>query len=92
MRKLLYTLTLFTFISCSQDYTVVSTEIVKGVVTAKDEGNIRVGRYPKFYVTSPKQMVTIDVPFDGEDLFHIGDTICVVVKTVKDNTDEHRKD
>lgn len=70
--------------SCRNDYKVIETKIVRGVVSAKDES--RIGRYsklPRFYVQSAKETVTIDVPFADEDLFNVGDTICVVVKTIE---------
>jgi hypothetical protein len=73
--------------SCSFDYQVIDTKVVRGVISAKDEG--RIGRspsLPKFYVQSAKETIVIDIPFAEENLFKVGDTICVVVKTVKDNT------
>lgn len=84
IEKIIPILTLIFMTSCF-DYEVTDTKVVRGVVTAKEEGWIgRASRFPKFYVSSPKEIVTIDVPFDDENLFKIGDTICVVVKTVKD--------
>ena len=70
--------------SCNSNYTVIETKVVKGVISAKDEGHIgRMSTLPKFYVQSSKETLTIDVPFADEELFQIGDTICVVVKTVE---------
>lgn len=87
MKKTIFVLTLICLASCSSDYETIDTKVVRGVITAKDEGFTgRVSRLPKFYVSSPKEIVTIDVPFKDENLFKIGDTICVVVKTIKDKT------
>ena len=70
--------------SCS-DYDVIDTKVVRGVISAKDEGRC-IGRFqtlPKFYVQSTKETITIDVPFADENLFKIGDTICVITKTIE---------
>ena len=73
--------------SCSSDYEVIDTKVVRGVISAKDEGHIgRSPVLPKFYIQSAKETITIDIPFAEENLFNVGDTICVVIKTVKDNT------
>ena len=70
--------------SCNENYKVIETKVVRGVVSAKDEGHVgRISTLPKFYVQSSKEIVTIDVPFADENLFEVGDTICVVVKTVE---------
>jgi hypothetical protein len=70
--------------SCINEIKVVDTRVVRGVISAKDEGHRgRFATLPKFYVQSSKETVTIDVPFADEDLFKIGDTICVVVKTIE---------
>ena len=78
------TLLLMLLTSCNENYKVIETKVVRGVVSAKDEGHVgRSSLLPKFYVQSPKETVTIEVPFVDENLFQVGDTICVVVKTVE---------
>lgn len=69
--------------SCNNDYKVIETKVVKGVISAKDEGRLRTLKLPRFYVQSAKETVTIDVPFENENLFNVGDTICIVVKTIE---------
>ena len=84
MKKFIKILILALLLNSCSDYEVVDTKIVKGVISAKDEG--RRGRFktlPKFYVQSAKETIKIDIPFADENLFKVGDTICVVVKTVK---------
>ena len=78
------TLILMLLSSCNGDYKVIETKVVKGVISAKDEGHVgRSPLLPKFYVQSAKEIITIDVSFTDENLFKVGDTICVVVKTVE---------
>ena len=86
MKKIIKILTLALLLSSCSDYEVIDTKVIKGVISAKDEGNNRFGRFaklPRLYVQSTKETTTVDVPFEDENLFKVGDTICVITKTIK---------
>jgi len=85
MKKIIsVSLLVLSIFSCSGEYNVIDQRVVRGVISAKDEGHIgRMATLPKFYVQSDKETITIDIPFADENLFKVGDTICVVVKTIE---------
>ena len=82
--KLIYIKLMFIILilhSCNQQYQVIDTKIINGVISAKEEGHRgRISTLPKLYVQSPKEIEMIDIPFSDENLFNIGDTICELLK------------
>jgi hypothetical protein len=84
MKQLIATLSVFLLFSCNSDYKVVNTKIVKGRVSAIEEGHTgRSSRLPKIYVQDSKQTITIDIPFANENDYKIGDTITVIIQQVE---------
>jgi hypothetical protein len=84
MKQLIAILSLFLLFSCNSDYKVVNTKIVKGRVSATEEGHTgRSSRLPKIYVQDSKQTITIDIPFANENDYKIGDSITVIIQQVE---------
>jgi hypothetical protein len=74
-------------LSCNSEYNIIDTKIVKGRVSAIEEGyKGRVAQLPKIYVQDRKQTITIDIPFANEHDYKIGDSITVIIQQV-----EHKK-
>jgi hypothetical protein len=84
MKKILISF-LIPLVGCvDSDYTIVKSEVVKGIVSAKEEGHTgRSATLPIIYVQSPKQTIHFGIPFANENDFKIGDSICVVVQQVE---------
>ena len=82
MKKLiLLAITLFS-IGCSE-YEVVDTKVVKGVVSATEEGHAgRVATPPSIYIQDSKQTMHISIPFANEKDFKVGDTALLVIQQV----------
>jgi len=94
MKKLAIFLSALLF-SCNNEYNIIDTKIVKGRVSAIEEGykggadrwgRTGVLQLPKIYVQDRKQTITIDIPFANEHDYKIGDSITVIIQQV-----EHKK-
>ena len=84
MKQLTIFLLVFLLFSCDSDYKVVDTKIVKGRVSAIEEGyRGRHSRLPKIYVQDNKQTITIDIPFANENDYKLGDSISVIIQQVE---------
>jgi len=84
MKQLIVILSVFLLFSCDSDYKVVDTKIVKGRVSAIEEGHRgRSSRLPKIYVQDNKQTITIDIPFANERDYKIGDSISLIIQQVE---------
>ncbi len=84
MKQLIAILSASLLLGCGSDYKVVDTKIVKGRVSAIEEGYIgRSSRLPKIYVQDNKQTITIDIPFANEHDYKIGDSISVIIQQVE---------
>jgi hypothetical protein len=85
MKQLIVILSVFLLFSCNSDYKVVNTKIVKGRVSAIEEGYIgtRTSKLPKIYIQDNKQTITIDIPFANENDYKIGDSISVIIQQVE---------
>lgn len=84
MKKLLIALSMLV-IGCSEpDYTVVNTNVVKGIISAKDKGHIgRISELPTIYVQNDKSTIKINIPFANENDFKVGDTIMTIIQQVE---------
>jgi hypothetical protein len=83
MNKLLL-LSLILLLSCEDNYTVIDTKIVKGRVSAKEEGHSgRTSTLPKLYIQDAKHTIAIDIPFANEDDYNVGDSITLIVQQVE---------
>lgn len=83
MKKILLICSVLLF-GCNNNYRIIDTNVVKGVVSAKEGGHA--GRYttlPKVYIQTPKQTVVIQVPFANENDYKVGDTAIVIIQRVE---------
>jgi hypothetical protein len=87
MNKLITILLLAVLSSCNQEYEVVSTEVVKGVVSAKEEavpgGYGRPYKPTKLYIQTPTFTKQVELPHKFKDEYNIGDTAILIIQTIK---------
>lgn len=82
MKKLL--LFVLVLIGCNNDYHVVDISVVKGIVSAKEEGHRgRAVTLPKIYVQNSKKTIPIDIPFANENDYKVGDSIIVIIQQIE---------
>lgn len=74
-----------TVVSCNENnYTVVEQKTVRGKVSAIDDGyGGRFAKFPRLYIQDNKQTQVVEVSFQDRDLFHVGDTALLIIKTVE---------
>jgi hypothetical protein len=87
--KYLFIAALFALLySCgSEDLTFDSQEIIQGKISATEKGGT--GRYaqnPKIWVQSPTQTRQLDIPFEYEGKWKVGDTCLLIVQKYIKNT------
>ena len=72
---------LLVLFSCNNDYKIIDTKILKGKVSAKEEGlRGRTPRLPKIYVQDNKHTIAVDIPFANENDFKVGDSVTLVIQ------------
>jgi hypothetical protein len=81
---------LLTITSCSNfKYTEISTEIIDGKVSAIETGrnNYPISRFrlPAIYVQNSKQTVRVEIPFEYENKWKVGDSCLLIVKKYKES-------
>jgi hypothetical protein len=87
--KYLFITALFALLySCdSEDLTFDSQEIIQGKISATEKGtNGRFSNYPKIWVQSPTQTRELDIPFEYEGKWKVGDTCLLIVQKYIKNT------
>jgi hypothetical protein len=83
MKKILL-ICLIALFGCNDSYNIMDTAIVKGIVSAKEEGHKgRLSNLPKLYIQDNKHTITIDIPFANENDYKVGDSITVIVQQVE---------
>ena len=83
MKKIFIALSILLYGCC--DFELTDTQVIQGVVSAKEPGfKGRSSRLPVIYVQSPKKVEEVSIPFSYENNFNVGDTVCLVIKTVKE--------
>ena len=83
MKKILL-ICLIALFGCNDSYKIIDTTIVKGIVSAIEEGHRgRASRLPKLYIQDSKHTITIDIPFANENDYKVGDSITVIVQQVE---------
>lgn len=83
MKKILLICSVLLF-GCNNNYRIIDTNVIKGVVSAKEEGHAgRAPVLPKVYIQTPKQTVIIQVPFANENDYKVGDTAIVIIQRVE---------
>jgi hypothetical protein len=84
MKQLIIFLSIFLLFSCDSDYKVIDTKIIKGKVSAIEEGHInRVSTLPKLYVQDNKHTFKVDIPFANENDYKVGDSITLIIQQVE---------
>lgn len=76
------------FYSCgSEDLTFDSQEIIQGKISATEKGTKgRFAQNPKIWVQSPTQTKELEIPFEYEDKWKVGDTCLLIVQKYIKNT------
>lgn len=85
MKKLVLALITLLF-SCEGQYTFIGREIIDGKVSAVKEGYP--GRHsvlPKIWVQSPTATKQVDIPFEYEGRWKVGDTCLLIIEKYKEN-------
>jgi hypothetical protein len=85
MKKLL--LLLFPFLlSCEGELSYIGQEIVDGKISAVKEGfSGRTGSLPKIWVQTPTSTRKVDIPFEYEGRWKVGDTCLLIIEKYKEN-------
>jgi hypothetical protein len=87
MNKLITILLLALLSSCNQKYEVVTTEVVKGVVSAKEEAIIggygRPYKPTKLYIQTPTSNEQVELPHKFKDEYNVGDTAILIIQTIR---------
>lgn len=85
MKKLVIFLSVLLF-SCNNEYNIVDTKIIKGKVSAMEEGySGGLSHQPKIYVQDSKQTIKIEIPFANEHDYKVGDSITVIIQQVENH-------
>ena len=87
--KYLFIAALFVLLySCgSEDLTFDSQEIIQGKISATQKGcNGEYTEYPKIWVQSPTQTRELEIPFEYEGKWKVGDTCLLIVQKYIKNT------
>jgi hypothetical protein len=86
MKKLLV-LTLMTLLfSCDEQYTYIGQEIIDGKISAVKEGvSGSRGSLPKIWVQTPTSTRKVDIPFEYEGRWKVGDTCLLIIEKYKEN-------
>jgi hypothetical protein len=87
MKKLLL-LTLMTLLfSCEEEkYTQIGQEIIDGKISAVKEGYPgRSATLPKIWVQTPTSTRKVDIPFEYEGRWKVGDTCLLIIEKYKEN-------
>jgi hypothetical protein len=87
MKKLLVLALMTLLFSCEEEkYTHIGQEIIDGKISAVKEGHS--GRYavlPKIWVQTPTSTRKVDIPFEYEGRWKVGDTCLLIIEKYKEN-------
>lgn len=87
--KYLFILALFALLySCgSEDLTFDSQEIIDGKISATKKGYVgRAAQLPRIWVQSPTQTRELEIPFEYENKWKVGDSCLLIVQKYVKNT------
>jgi hypothetical protein len=85
MKKLLLLLIPFLF-SCEGELSYIGQEIIDGKISAVKEGSSgRTGSLPKIWVQTPTSTRKVDIPFEYEGRWKVGDTCLLIIEKYKEN-------
>lgn len=87
MKNILILIFSLLLVSCTKtEYTKIGQEIVDGKVSAVQEGHIgRVSTLPIIWVQTPTKTVAVEIPFEYEDKWKIGDNCLLIIEKYKEN-------
>ena len=84
MKKLLLLIP-FLF-SCEGELSYIGQEIIDGKISAVKEGSSgRTGSLPKIWVQTPTSTRKVDIPFEYEGRWKVGDTCLLIIEKYKEN-------
>jgi hypothetical protein len=88
--NILYTLIIgLLIISCTQPkYTHIGQEIIDGRVSAVKEDSVgsRAGNhFPKIWVQNAKETKEVEIPFEYEGKWKVGDSCLLIIEKYKEN-------
>jgi hypothetical protein len=93
MKKLFTILLAMLFVSCTETrYTYIGQEIIDGKVSATTEG--KTASYgspaylPKIWVQNATNTKEVDIPFEYEGRWKVGDSCLLIIKKYKENDTE----
>ena len=85
MNKLLLLLIPF-LLSCEGELSYIGQEIIDGKISAVKEGSSgRTGSLPKIWVQTPTSTRKVDIPFEYEGRWKVGDTCLLIIEKYKEN-------
>ena len=85
MKKLLLLLIPF-ILSCEGELSYIGQEIIDGKISAVKEGSSgRTGSLPKIWVQTPTSTKKVDIPFEYENRWKVGDTCLLIIEKYKEN-------
>ena len=73
--------------SCKEEkYTYIGQEVIDGKVSAVREGSIgEMGHSPKIWVQTPTSTRKVDIPFEYENRWKVGDSCLLIIEKYKEN-------
>jgi hypothetical protein len=91
MKKLILFMSIFLFFSCIKEkYTYMGQEIIDGKVSAVKAGIERdcrgcVDEYPTIWVQTPTTTRKVELPFEYEKKWKVGDKCLLIIEKYKEN-------
>ena len=75
------------FISCTEPkYTHIGQEIIDGKVSATQKGVYgKYGTFPKIWVQTPTNTKEVEIPFEYEGRWKVGDSCLLIIEKYKEN-------
>jgi hypothetical protein len=84
MKKLLLLIPFL--LSCEGELSYISQEIIDGKISAVKEGYPgRRATLPKIWVQSPTSTRKVDIPFEYQNRWKVGDTCLLIIEKYKEN-------
>ena len=87
MRTLFTILLAMLFVSCTEtEYTYIGQEIIDGKVSATKKGEHgRYLKYPKIWVQNATNTQEVEIPFEYEGRWEVGDSCLLIIEKYKEN-------
>lgn len=85
MKKLIILISAILISSCGREYKIVNTEIIKGKISAKEEGSTgRFATAPIIYIQDSKNTKSISIDYKSENYFKVGDSVLFILQQVEE--------